>query len=79
MTDMDPFIEALDEKVVNANCPVCDENSWSTVEDLVHVLIGSEEQSGNGPPMVRGFEAFTIACTNCGFVRMHAADALRGD
>ena len=79
MTDMNPFIEALDAKVVNPHCPVCDENSWATVEDLVQILMGPEEQSGDGPPTIRGFDAFTIACTNCGFVRMHAAEALRGD
>jgi len=71
---MDPFIEALDAKVVNANCPVCDENSWSTVEDLVHILMGSEEQVVTGRPWCGALRLSPLPAPTVAY----AADALRG-
>jgi predicted RNA-binding Zn-ribbon protein involved in translation (DUF1610 family) len=62
------LISALDSKGASRKCPSCGSQAWSTHGD-VHV-------PARDPADV--FQAYMLICEACGFIRLHAAQALEG-
>lgn len=64
------FIEWINEKAVNHNCPVCNHNNWTTGPQLVTPMTHADSGimiGGASLPMA------LLLCNNCAFVRHFAA------
>jgi hypothetical protein len=72
MSEKDHVEALITAKVTKPNCIACDANAWKVSEE-VHFLIAIRDATVHSRD---GMPVHALVCTNCGFVRLHAAAVL---
>ena len=67
LTSHDALRSAISART-NHHCPTCSQDTWAAGNRLVELGDGD-----GGPPI----EALAFVCTTCGYVRLHAIQALQ--
>jgi hypothetical protein len=66
--DLEWLLACLAAKNVGAQCPICDNAGWKPMNEAAVVGIARNASDG--------VRAVGLVCTNCGFLRLHAAAVL---
>jgi hypothetical protein len=61
-------LNALQEKKTKPKCEICDQNTWSVVDQPASLLIPDQSAGGSRPP--QNIPCAALICNNCGNVRL---------
>lgn len=64
------FVDWVNSKAKNHQCPVCGENNWRVGEHIIHALAQEPLQAGKVYPQV------FLSCNNCAFIRYFMAKTI---
>jgi ribosomal protein S27AE len=64
------------DRTANPECPSCGANDWMVQEDAEAVALLLKVPGHEGPS---GADVLIYTCGNCGFLRMHSIEVLRGN
>ena len=81
MSEKDDIVTTLTDRGVSAKCPSCGKGEWDAFGALgsLHVVLQAarpNEQLVQGAERGAFLSAYAFTCQNCGFVRLHARNAL---
>ena len=69
--EIETFVRLAKAAGVNETCPMCRNEDWFLL--AAGARLSTITQAGH-----MGHDAFTLACTQCGFVRQHVKQILAG-
>lgn len=78
--DKEKFLEEINKKWINKNCPMCGENNWNIDKNIVTPLKVDKKAGVSIGKSI--FPVVPVVCTNCGnvlFVNPLAVDSLEHD
>ena len=76
--DVYAALDRLGVRGPRARCPVCEANAWGGIEGATGTLgahVQAIDPDGEITPGA-GIECAVMICNTCGYVRLHALDAL---
>lgn len=69
MIDANELNARLAAKGARTDCQVCGQSKWDLADDLG--FIGGYDDASDTVLGTKGIPAYTLVCTNCGFMRLH--------
>lgn len=68
------LLALLVDQGATGDCPSCGNPDWLGADDFA--LLPSMDETGHGHPLGSGYRTLVMACSNCGFMKMHSIGTL---